>query len=116
MKKRWIYLLAALTLVVGMCIAEPLAGMAAPLEADGGGFVAGSCSLIVHPEDPNKGEADSFGEDLAKAGVVVDLYQIARAVKDWRFPGTRLTEKERIRPGSRRWTGTRWRSRRRGLS
>ncbi len=82
MKKRWIYLLAALTLVVGMCIAEPLAGMAAPLEADGGGFVAGSCSLIVHPEDPNKGEADSFGEDLAKAGVVVDLYQIARAVKE----------------------------------
>ena len=82
MKKRWIYLLAALTLAVGICIAEPLAGMAAPLEADGNGFVTGSCSLTVYPEDPDKGEQDSFGEDLAKAGVVVDLYQIARAVKE----------------------------------
>ena len=82
MKKRWIYLLAALALVVGMCMAEPLAGMAAPLEADENGLVTGSCSLTVYPEDPDKGETDSFGEDLAKAGVVVDLYQIARAVKE----------------------------------
>ena len=81
MKKRWIYLLAALTLTVGMCITEPLAGIAASLEADADGFVAGSCSLTVYPEDPHKGETDSFGEDLDSAGVVVDLYQIARAVK-----------------------------------
>lgn len=81
MKKRWIYLLTALTLAVGMCIAEPMAGIAAPLEADDEGFVAGSCSLIVYPEDPHKEGADSFGEDLAGADVVVDLYQVARAVK-----------------------------------
>ena len=47
MKKRWIYLLAALTLTAGMCIAEPLAGIAASLEADAEGFVVGSCSLTV---------------------------------------------------------------------
>ena len=81
MKKRWICLLTALTLAVGMCIAEPLAGTAAPLEADDNGFVRGSCSLTIHPEDPSKDEADSFGEDLTSADVVVDLYQIARAVK-----------------------------------
>lgn len=81
MKKRWIYLLAALVLAAGMCIAEPLAGTAAALEADAEGFVAGSCFLTVYPEDPHKGEADSFGEDLAGAGVVVDLYQVARAMK-----------------------------------
>ena len=81
MKKRWIYLLTALTLAVGMCIAEPMAGIAAPLEADDEGFVAGSCSLTVYPEDPHKAGADSFGEDLAGADVVVDLYQVARAVK-----------------------------------
>ena len=82
MKKRWIYLLTALTLAVGMCIAEPMAGIAAPLEADDEGFVAGSCSLTVYPEDPHKEGADSFGEDLAGADVVVDLYQVARAVKE----------------------------------
>ena len=81
MKKRWIYLLTALTLAVGMCIAEPMAGIAAPLEADDEGFVAGSCSLTVYPEDPHKEGADSFREDLAGADVVVDLYQVARAVK-----------------------------------
>ncbi len=81
MKKRWIYLLTALTLAVGMCIAEPMAGIAAPLEADDEGFVAGSCSLTIYPEDPHKEGADSFGEDFAGADVVVDLYQVARAVK-----------------------------------
>lgn len=81
MKKRRIYLLAALMLAVGTCMAEPAAGMAAGLEADEEGFVAGSCSLTVYSQDPNKGEEDGFGEDLESAGVVVDLYQIARAVK-----------------------------------
>ena len=81
MKKRWIYLLAALTLAVGMCLAEPLAGIAAPLAADEDGYVKGSCSLTVHPEDPDKEDADRFGEDLASADVVIDLYQIAKAVK-----------------------------------
>ena len=87
MKKRWIYLLAALTLTAGMCIAEPLAGIAASLEADAEGFVVGSCSLTVYPEDPNKGETDSFGADLADADVAVDVYRIARAVKTPGYDG-----------------------------
>ena len=81
MKRRCISLLTAAALVFGMCIADPMAGTAAQLEADEEGFVAGSCSLTIYPEDPDKEEADRFGEDLAEAGVVVDLYQIARAVK-----------------------------------
>ncbi len=81
MKSKWISLMAAVTLVIGLCITEPMAGTAAPLETDEKGFVAGSCSLTVYPEDPNKEEADRFGEDLAEAGIVVDLYRIARAVK-----------------------------------
>ncbi len=81
MKKRWICLVTVLTLSAGICMAEPMAGIAAPLEADAEGFVAGSCSLIVYPEDPHKGESEGFGEDLAAADVVVDLYQVARAVK-----------------------------------
>lgn len=81
MKKRWISLLAALALVAGVCMADPLAGLAASLEADQNGYVTGSCSLTVYPEDLNKAEEDSFGEDLINADVVVDLYQVARAVR-----------------------------------
>ncbi len=80
MKKRWISLPAVLALAAAMCISEPLAGNAASLEADGNGFAAGSCSLNIYSEDPDKGE-NKFGEDLESSGVVVDLYLIARAVK-----------------------------------
>lgn len=81
MKRRWISVLTALMLAVVWGVTAPMAGTAAPLEADENGFVAGSCSLTVYSEDPNKEETGGFGEDLAGAGVVVDLYQIARAVK-----------------------------------
>lgn len=81
MKKRWICLLTAVMLSAGVCMAEPVASDAAPLEEDAGGFVAGKCSLIVNPEDPDKAEADRFGEDLKEAEVVIDLYQVAKAVK-----------------------------------
>lgn len=81
MKKRWISLLTALTLAAGLCLADPLAGAAASLEADENGFVTGSCSLTIYPEDPNKGETDRFGEDLASAGVVADIYRVADAKK-----------------------------------
>lgn len=81
MKKRGIYLVTALCLAAVMCITQSMSGFAAPLEANEDGSVKGSCSLIVHPEDPNKKEEDKFGEDLASANVVVDLYQIAKAVK-----------------------------------
>lgn len=81
MKKRWIYLLTAVLLTAGVCAAKPVPSGAAPLMADEDGFVDGDCSLTVYPEDPNKEEADRFGEDLAEAEVVVDLYQVAQAVK-----------------------------------
>ncbi len=81
MKKRWIYLLTAVMLAAGVCAAEPVVGDAAPLQADADGFVDGDCSLTVYPEDPNKEESDRFGEDLREADVVIDLYQVAEAVK-----------------------------------
>ena len=81
MKGRWIYLLTAVMLAVGVCIAEPVVSGAAPLSGDADGYVEGDCALAVYPEAPNKAEEDSFGEDLAEAGVVLDLYRVARAVK-----------------------------------
>lgn len=81
MKKRWIYLLTAVMLAAGACAVKPVVGDAAPLQADADGFVDGDCSLTVYPEDPNKEEGDRFGDDLKEADVVIDLYQVAGAVK-----------------------------------
>lgn len=81
MKKRWMCLLTAMMLSVGVCTAAPVVSDAAPLTADADGFVDGDCSLTFYPEDPNKEEADQFGEDLEEARVVMDVYQVARAVK-----------------------------------
>lgn len=81
MKGRWIYLLTAVMLAVGACMAEPVISGAAPLGGDADGFVKGDCALTVYPVDPDKEEEDGFGEDLADAGVVLDLYQVADAVK-----------------------------------
>lgn len=75
MKKKWIYLFAAMILAVSVCAAKPVVSGAAPVDVDK------VCSLKVFPEDPNKQEADKFGEDLESAKVVVDIYQIAKAVK-----------------------------------
>lgn len=82
MKKRWMCLLAALALTVGVA-ASPLTGDAAPLKADGDGKVVadGTCSMTVYPEDQNKPQEERFGEDLAQAGVVVDIYRVADAMK-----------------------------------
>lgn len=75
MKKKWIYLFAAMILAVSVCAVKPVVSGAAPVDVDK------VCSLKVFPEDPNKQEADKFGEDLESAKVVVDIYQIAKAVK-----------------------------------
>ena len=77
MKKRWMCLLAALALTVGVA-ASPLTGDAAPLKADGDGKVVadGTCSMTVYPEDQNKPQEERFGEDLAQAGVVVGMPSI----------------------------------------
>lgn len=95
MKKRWIYLLTAVLCTIGVYAGKPVVSKAVPLEADAGGFVDGDCSLTVYPEDPGKEEADRFGEDLAEADVVIDLYQVARAVK---VPGSD-TYRYQILPG-----------------
>lgn len=83
MKKRWMCLLAALVLTASVA-ASPLTGGAAPLKADEAGKVVadGMCSMTVYPEDQGKPEGERFGEDLAQAGVVVDIYRVADAMKE----------------------------------
>lgn len=77
MKKKWICLLAALSLAIGVVAVNPaLSAAAAPLELD-----RTNCSLTINPEDPNKKDEDKFGEDLRSSGVVVDVYRVAAAVK-----------------------------------
>lgn len=72
MKKKWIYLLTALTLAVGVCAAKPMIGGAAPLD------LKQDCSITIYPESKEK----RFGEDLeTNAHVVVDVYKVADAVK-----------------------------------
>ena len=75
MKKKWIYLLAAMVFAVGVCASQPVVSGAAPVDMDR------TCSLQVFPENPDKPEEDKFGEDLASADVVIDLYYIADAIK-----------------------------------
>lgn len=74
MKKRWIYLLTALTLAVGVCTARPIISGAAPFSE------TTACTMTIYPEDPNK-KSIKFGEDLDQANVVVDVYKVASAKK-----------------------------------
>ena len=77
MKKRWICLLAAFSLAVGVITAKPAPSEAAsPLDLE-----RKDCSLTVNPEDPAKTDEEKFGEDLKSSGVVVDVYKVADAVK-----------------------------------
>ncbi|NBK91626.1 hypothetical protein D5278_06460 [bacterium 1XD21-13] len=76
MKKRWIYLLTALTLAVGVCAAKPMISGAAPVDV-----TRTDCSMTIYPEDPKKDEALRFGDDLNKANILVDVYKVASAVK-----------------------------------
>ena len=74
MKKRWIYLLTALTLAVGVCAARPIVSGAAPFSE------TTACAMTIYPEDPNN-KSVKFGEDLDKANVVVVVYKVASAKK-----------------------------------
>ena len=77
MKKKWICLLAALSLAIGVVAVNPaLSAAATPLD-----LTREDCSLTINPEDPNKKDEDKFGEDLRSSGVVVDVYRVAEAVK-----------------------------------
>lgn len=74
MKKKWICLLTALALAVGVCVAEPMASGAAALE-----LTPGSCAMTIYPRDTRT--ADLFEGDLDDLDIVLDLYKVADAVK-----------------------------------
>lgn len=76
MKKKWIYLLTALTLAVGVCGASPMISGAAELD------LKNDCRMTIFPESPQKPVDKKFGDDLeTNAQVVVDVYKVADAVK-----------------------------------
>ncbi len=76
MKKKWIYLLTALTLAVGVCGARPMISGAAELDLEQ------DCYMTIFPESPEKPNNQKFGDDLeTNAQVVVDVYKVADAVK-----------------------------------
>lgn len=75
MKKKWLCLLAAFALAFGAMAVRPAwSAAASPLDLE-----REDCILTVNLEDPGKN--DKFGEDLQSAGVVVDVYRVASAVK-----------------------------------
>lgn len=76
MKKKWLCLFTALTVIVGVCVAAPMSGKA--VSPDVGKT---DCSMKIFPENPEKPEEDRFGDDLNKANVLVDIYKVADAKK-----------------------------------
>lgn len=74
MKKKWICLLTALTLIVGVCAAEPMISGAAINENK-------PCSMKIFPEQKKPEGQEPFGEDLNEANIVVDVYKVADAVR-----------------------------------
>lgn len=75
MKKKWICLLTALALIVGVCSAAPISSEAVSLDLKNA-----NCSMTIFPENPDKSEEDKFGDDLLKnANIVVDIYKVADA-------------------------------------
>lgn len=78
MMKRGICLLAALTLILGVCVNTPLVSGAAPITEEN--IKTKSCSLTVHPAGGNDA-SEKFKQDVESAGVVVDIYKVADIVK-----------------------------------
>lgn len=76
MMKRGICLLAALTLILGVCVNTPLVSGAAPTAKVN--IDKEDCSLTVHPAGGNAA-SEEFTEDLKGAKVVVDIYKVANA-------------------------------------
>ena len=73
--KKWIYLLAAAVVTCGISVVKPVVSGATSVD------IERACSLKIFSEDPEKPEEDKYGEDLASAEVVVDLYYIADTIK-----------------------------------
>lgn len=77
MKKKWICLLTALALVVGVCAVKPVISGAAPVEPVD---VDQPCTLNISvPADLMANQ--KYWEDMNTAGMVVDLYKVADAEK-----------------------------------
>ena len=74
MKKKLIYLLAAVTLAAAVCGVKPTRSGAAPFDPDTKG------SLKVHPMKATDENAD-MAADLKSAEARVDIYLVAEAVK-----------------------------------
>lgn len=72
MKKKLIYLLAAVTLTAAVCGAGPMQSRAVDLSRKG--------SMTVHSLKETEDNA-AMAEDVKTADVVVDVYQVAEAVK-----------------------------------
>ena len=73
--KKWIYLLAAAVVTCGISVVKPVVSGATSVD------IEMACQLKIFSEDPEKPEEDKYGEDLASAEVVVDLYYIADTIK-----------------------------------
>ncbi len=78
MKKRWIYLSAALMLLVGACVRMPMIGGAAPADPVD---VEKECSVTVSPVDASDPEKADYLADMEKTHITLELYKIAGAEK-----------------------------------
>lgn len=76
MKKRWIYLSAALMLLVGVCVRKPMISGAVPAYPVD---VTTKCSLIVSPVDASDPEKADYLADMKNMHITLELYKVAGA-------------------------------------
>lgn len=76
MRKRWIYLSAALMLFIGACVGKPMVSGAAPADPVD---VTELCSLRVSPVDASDPEKAEYLADMEKAHITLELYKVAGA-------------------------------------
>ena len=74
MKKRWIYLSAALMLLVSACVRMPMVGGAAPADPVD---VEKECSVTVSPVDASDPEKAEYLEDIRTNGMRAALCRIS---------------------------------------
>lgn len=76
MRKRWIYLSAALMMLVGACVGKPMVSGAAPADPVD---VTKDCSLTVSPVDASDPEKADYLTDMEKTHITLELYKVAGA-------------------------------------
>lgn len=76
MRKRWIYLSAALMLLVGACVGKPMVSGAATADPVD---VTKECSLTVSPVDASDPEKADYLTDMEKTHITLELYKVAGA-------------------------------------